>query len=240
MRIQAYIIHLQRAVGRRENVQRLTENLNVPTTVITAVDSQSLSSETLDAHVRRNVVSPHYPFSLSRNEIACFLSHRLAWSAIVSDNVDAGFVLEDDATTTSEFPGAFAFACDVIRNGNFIRFPHRSDREDGTTLLQNDNHSLFEPTPVGLGMVAQLVTRGAAMRLLASTEQFDRPVDTFAQMHWITGVRPYSIRPSGICENSKDLGGSMLKQRKNLTARIRHEVLRPIYRRKIRQLSFKE
>ncbi|MCA1302654.1 glycosyltransferase family 25 protein [Nitratireductor aquimarinus] len=174
---------------------------------------------------------------MNTNEVACFLSHRAAWSAIVSDTVDAGLALEDDALATSDFIGAFDFARCAMREGHLIRFPHRDDCEDGTLLLRDDRYQLLEPAPVGLGMVAQLITRDTAIRLLATTEQFDRPVDTFAQMHWITGVRPYSVRPSGIQEISAELGGSLLKQRKSLLDKFRHEILRPIYRRKIRSLS---
>ncbi|MBN7776088.1 glycosyltransferase family 25 protein [Nitratireductor aquimarinus] len=237
VKIRAYVIHLQRASNRQENVQKLKESLPVPTTIIPAIDSQTVTSAILEQYVQRQVHTPRYPFPLNTNEVACFLSHRAAWSAIVSDNVDAGLVLEDDALTTSDFIGAFDFARCAMREGHLIRFPHRDDCEDGTFLLRDGRYQLLEPVPVGLGMVAQLITRDAAIRLLAKTEQFDRPVDTFAQMYWITGVRPYSVRPSGIQEISAALGGSLLKQSKSLSAKFRHEILRPIYRRKIRSLS---
>ena len=237
MKVISYIIHLDRAAGRRGNVRTLQQRLCTPTSVIPAIDGERLTAEILDKHVRRQVHWPRYPFLLSRNEVACFLSHRSVWSAIVEDGVDAGLVLEDDATTTPDFRGAYDFALSVLHQGSFIRFPHRQDKETGTTLARNGSYQLLEPYPVGLGMVAQLVTREAAIRLLTATDQFDRPVDTFAQMYWITGVRPLSIRPSGIMEISKDLGGSTIKHDKSLPDKIVREVLRPIYRKKIQYLS---
>lgn len=235
--IKAYIIHLQRASDRWDNVSKLKDCLPVPTKVITAIDSQTLPKEIAARHVRRQVCAPRYPFPLNVNEVACFLSHRAAWATLVDDNVDAGLILEDDAETTPDFEAAFDFARLAIREGDFIRFPHRDGQEDGPPVLLDGAYQLFEPIPVGLGMVAQLVTRDAAIRLLTKTQLFDRPVDTFIQMHWITGVRPCSIRPGGIREISSELGGSLLKQEKTLAAKLRHEVLRPIYRRKIRALS---
>ena len=237
MLISAYVIHLQRAAGRKENVRKLEECLPVPVKVVPAVDNQALAPEMLARHVRRQIHKPRYPFPLSANEAACFLSHRAAWSAIVADGVDAGLVLEDDAQTTPDFEAAFELARDALRQGHYIRFPHRDGLESGVTVSQQDKHRLFIPIPVGLGTVAQLVTRDAAIRLLEKTERFDRPLDVLLQMHWITGVRPYSLCPSGIREISETLGGSLLKRKKSLSAKLQHEILRPLYRRKIRLLS---
>src|SRR5690606_32759691 len=133
---------------------------------------------------------PRYPFPLSQAEAACFLSHRAAWEAIVDDGVDAGLVLEDDAMITPDFDGAFELARSTATPGSFIRFPYRDGREAGLTLRQEGRYRVLVPSPVGLGMVAQLVTREAALRLLSRTAQFDRPVDTFVQMLSLHGALP--------------------------------------------------
>ncbi|UUP16531.1 glycosyltransferase family 25 protein [Nitratireductor thuwali] len=235
--IKAYIIHLHRATRRQLNVEMLARALEVPVTVLHAEDERWITPETLDKHVRRRLYRPYYPFPLNRAEVACFLSHRRAWRTIVEDGVHAGLILEDDAALTAEFDPAFDVARRALQNGALVRFPYRNDREHGRVLFQDGDHQVIEPNPVGLGMVAQLVSREAAQRLLIATRHFDRPVDVFAQMHWVTGIAPLSVRPSGIREVSHELGGSMLKQRKGVLDRISHEVLRPIYRRKVRSYS---
>ena len=237
MNIKAYIIHLERASDRRENVERLVDSLAMPTTIISAADGRLLSDGDKDQHVRRQIFLPRYPFPLNTGEIACFLSHRLAWSKIVDDHVDAGLVLEDDVKITADFRDALEFARNVLANGDLMRFPHRDGKEEGQILHKSGNYKVIAPAPVGLGMVAQLVTRDAARQLLSITETFDRPVDVLTQMFWNTGVRPLSISPSGIREISWDLGGSTLKLRRPLFEKIGRAFQRAVYRRKIRRLS---
>jgi GR25 family glycosyltransferase involved in LPS biosynthesis len=98
---------------------------------------------------------------------------------------------------------------------------------------------IIEPLPVGLGMVAQLVSRDAARKLLAATRKFDRPVDTTVQMFWVTGVRPLAVQPGGVEEISSKLGGSTIKRKKSALDKLGREILRPLYRRRIATLSRK-
>ncbi|HAW48921.1 MAG TPA: glycosyl transferase family 25, partial [Roseovarius sp.] len=51
----------------------------------------------------------------------------------------------------------------------------------------------------------------AAERLLHLSEAFDRPVDTFVQSHWHTGIRPAAIYPSGITDIADRLDGSTIQ-----------------------------
>lgn len=234
--IKAFIIHLKRATDRQPQVARLIESLPVEAEVVEAVDGRTLDPQVIARVYRRAVHRPHYPFPLSTNEIACFLSHRKAWQAIVNQNLDAGFVLEDDVELTPEFPAAFAAARSLADTGSFIRFPFR-ERESGRELLNTGGVRIIEPVPVGLGMVAQLIGRDAARRLLAATEVFDRPVDTTAQMNWVTGLKPLSVLPGGVREISVDLGGSTIQKSRALPDKLKREILRPLYRWQVKRRS---
>lgn len=233
MTIKAFIIHLARAEERRSQVEKLVRDLPVSAEIIDAVDNRQLDDATIRAVYRRHLHQPAYPFKLSRNEIACFLSHRKAWQAIVDQNLDAGLVIEDDVELTQDFAGAFAAAIDYMRAGDFIRFPFRADRETGVEHYRSAHHRIIEPLPVGLGMVAQLISRDAAQKLLDKTHSFDRPVDTTAQMNWVTGLRPLAVLPGGVSEISSVLGGSTIKQKKSLVDKLSREILRPLYRRRV-------
>lgn len=234
---KAYIIHLARSQPRKENIDRLKSRIVFPTQVVRAVDNRWLLPEDIERHVGRKLYRPSYPFTVNRNEVACFLSHRKVWTAIIEDGVDAGLVVEDDASITDDFGKSLDLACSFIRDGYIIRFPHRDHRELGPVVVQEGRHQLIEPKVVGLGAVAQLISRGAARRLLRLTDQFDRPVDTFLQMKWVTGVRSFSMQPSGIREISDELGGSTLKHDKTILGKLSREILRPIYRGQVRVYS---
>lgn len=234
--VKAFIIHLERASDRQPQVEELVRKLPVETEVVKAVDGRTLDAQTITRVYRRSVHTPRYPFQLSTNEIACFLSHRKAWQAIVDQGLDAGLVLEDDVELTSEFAAAYSAACKVLQSDSFIRFPFR-ERESGRTVLTTESSRIIEPMPVGLGMVAQLVGRDAAQRLLSATEVFDRPVDTTAQMNWVTGLKPLSVLPGGVKEISVQLGGSTIQKSRSLPDKLKREILRPLYRWKIKSRS---
>ncbi|MFS2325989.1 glycosyltransferase family 25 protein [Brucella sp. H1_1004] len=238
MNIKAFIIHLARAKDRRPQVEKLIRELPVKTEVIDAVDSHTLSDADIKRVYKRKLHAPRYPFALSKNEIACFLSHRKAWQAIVDQGLDAGFVIEDDIELTDVFNAAFQAVTNHFEPGSFVRFTFR-DREQGREVFRNDQLRIIIPNPIGLGMVAQLVSFDAAKKLLAVTEQFDRPVDTTLQMRWVTGLQPLAVIPGGVKEISAALGGTTIQHKKSFKDKLAREILRPIYRMRVRSFSAK-
>lgn len=238
MNIKAFIIHLTRATDRKPQVEKLIHELPVKTEVIDAVDSRTLSDAEIKRVYRRKLHAPRYPFELSKNEIACFLSHRKAWQAIVDQRLEAGFIIEDDIELTDIFNAAFQAVINHFEPGSFVRFTFR-DREQGREVFRNDQLRIIIPNPIGLGMVAQLVSFDAAKKLLAATEQFDRPVDTTLQMRWVTGLQPLAVIPGGVKEISAQLGGTTIQHKKSFSDKLKREIMRPIYRMRVRQFSAK-
>ncbi|MBB3611143.1 glycosyltransferase family 25 protein [Rhizobium sp. BK602] len=235
--IRGFIIHLDRARDRLPQVERLTAMLPVASEVISAVDAGTLSGAEIDQVYRRHLHSPPYPFEMSIGEIACFLSHRKAWAEIVEQGVDAGLVFEDDVEIDASFHAAFAAARACLTPGAFIRFPFRMGKEHGECVLTHGQARVIRPGRVGLGMVAQLVSRDAAIRLLEATALFDRPVDTIVQMRWVTRLSPLAVMPGGVHEVSAQLGGSTIKGRKTAVEKLSREILRPLYRARIAMRS---
>ncbi|MFK0161945.1 glycosyltransferase family 25 protein [Rhizobium sp. NPDC090279] len=231
--IRGFIIHLDRARDRLPQVERLAAKLPVPSEIIEAVDGRTLSAAEIESVYRRRLQKPYYPFAMSMGEVACFLSHRKAWAAIVEQGIDAGLIFEDDVEIDDAFHAAFAAAKACLKPGSFIRFPFRMGKEHGQCVLSQGETNVIQPKRIGLGMVAQLVSRDAAIRLLEVTSVFDRPVDTTVQMSWFTRVSPLAVLPGGVHEISPQLGGSTIKSHKTLAERLSREVLRPLYRAKI-------
>ena len=237
MNIKAFIIHLTRATDRKPQVDRLIHELPVKTEIIDAVDSRTLTDAEIGRVYKHKLHAPRYPFELSKNEIACFLSHRKAWQAIVDQQLDAGFVIEDDIELTDVFNAAFHAVSNHFEPGSFVRFTFRDDREDGREVFRNNEVRIIIPNPIGLGMVAQLVSFDAAKKLLAITERFDRPVDTTIQMRWVTDLQPLAVIPGGVKEISAQLGGTTIQHKKSLSDKLKREIMRPIYRMRVRGFS---
>lgn len=240
-KLPAFILHLGRAAARQENVDNLQRLLAQQTLfagaeVLPAVDAEQLTQAQIQAVYRRKIFLPFYPFVLKPAEIACFLSHRLAWQTILEQGREAALITEDDMQPRENFAEAAALASAHIQACGLIRFPHR-DRERGRLLAQQEQTRLISPAPVGLGAVTYMLSRKAAEKLLAETRHFDRPLDVFLQMFWITKIHPAALRPGGIAEISARIGGSTLTQPRTIGQKLRHELLRPLYRAQIALLS---
>ncbi|MFM7108518.1 MAG: glycosyltransferase family 25 protein [Planctomycetaceae bacterium] len=231
MAVQAFVIHLDRAAGRRRQADLLRDSLPLPAERLSAVDGAVLSDEAVRAVCRPGLHRPQYPFALSRTEVACFLSHRRAWREIVDRGLDAGLVAEDDAAVDPGFADVLACALDGARPDEFVRFPHRERHEPGPEVRRGDGAILTEPRLPALGMVMQLVGREAARRLLEASVVFDRPVDSFVQMQWLHGARVLTARPIVVREICGQLGGSVIHaRRRGLVHRVVHEFQRPLIR----------
>lgn len=235
--IGGLIIHLERAVERGPRVAELSATLPVRGEILPAIDARNGEGD-IWRYDPGLATKPAYPFALSETEVAVFLSHRRAWARIVEAGWAAGLILEDDATLDpGVFPAAYDLAREVLTPGRFVRLPMKDRESAGEVVAQAGGVRAMRPEVVALNLQASLVGRDAAARLLAASEHFDRPVDTWLQMTWEHGVDILSIWPSGVGEVSAALGGSTQNKRKGLGARLGAEFKRARYRRAIAQMS---
>ncbi|WP_367718461.1 glycosyltransferase family 25 protein [Nitratireductor sp. GISD-1A_MAKvit] len=242
MKIEGFIVHLQRAKARRVQVEHLLAATPVKTRVLDAVDGQAIANEELARYAGKALHEPAYPFVLRKSEIACFLSHRKAWRMIVEEGLDAGLIIEDDvALDAALFPRCLEMAERACKGKAYVQFRISRIRGNFRDVLRDDEIRLVAPDVTQLGTVAQLVTREAAAHLLDLTERFDRPVDTFLQMRWVTGIVPQCVVPSGVSDQSSEIGGSTIsasgKTESSAGERLKREWNRFVYRRQVRKRS---
>ena len=238
MKKKAFVIHLARAAGRKAHVRNLMETCPVDTEIVDAVDGELLSADARAAVYRRDRYFPRYPFPLRPGEIGCFLSHRLCWQHIVDRNLAYGLIFEDDARLDrTKARTAIVLAERHIGNAGYIQLPVRGAPNAARLVAELDGARLLAPPVIPLRLSGQLISNWAAHRLLELTEMFDRPIDTFLQMHWITDVAPMVVVPSGLADSTRAAGGSTISRQKSLLDRLNREVRRFAYRRTIGQLS---
>jgi len=208
----AFVLHLVRATARRENAQALLAGCGMAGEIWPAVDGRAMSSTELSACVGAHLFAPAYPFPLKTGEIGCFLSHRQIWAEIVRRDLGHALIVEDDAAIAPEpFTAALALARDHVDDLGYVQFQTRPAQGPATVIDTNGAATLAVPRVAGLRTTAQMLSRAAAERLLRLTEAFDRPVDTFVQSHWHTGLRPAAIYPSGITDIADRLDGSTIQ-----------------------------
>lgn len=238
---KSFIIHLQRATGRKAQVRDLISKSPFEAEIVDAVDGAKLSQAEIDAcFSEKPLWQPVYPFGLNVGEIGCFQSHRRVWQKIVDQDLTAGLVLEDDVQID---PVVFEPALDAaktwVQDFGYIQFQVREVAPDSPEVGQIDSYRLLRPVPTILRTSAQLVSNATAKRLLEVAARFDRPVDTFMQMYWKTGVRLVCVVPAGVADRTQETGGSTLSLKRPMRAKILRELKRFNYRRKILRLSRK-
>ncbi len=210
---KAFIIHLERAAGRKETVEALRAKLPVKTEILPAVDGRLLSPGAVKAAYARARFFPRYPFALATTEIGAFLSHRAAWSRIVAEDLDFAFVFEDDAAVDSAlFAGLLEFTAAERARWDYILMPAKGLEPSGAVVARQGAFSLLQPHAPPLRAIGQIISRQAAERLLQVTAPFDRPVDTFLQMAWVTRVTLLVATPTPVRDVSRDTGGTTVQR----------------------------
>ena len=234
--IRSYIIHMEGSTARTPLVAALMARLP-GAEVLPAVDGRVMSEAERGAICRPILHQPPYPFPPKPGEIGCFLSHRKAWQAIVTSGEAAGLIVEDDIVPAEGFNAALALALDNLAPDRLIRFPLRDREEAAEVVAASDGVTLFRPKVVGLTTGMQIVGRDAAARLLDLTAVIDRPVDTFLQMRWLTGVETLSLSPAPVRSAVAETGGSTIQSHTSAWDEIGRGWRRMRYRAKVARLS---
>ncbi len=231
--MRTFIIHMAGDRKRAPNVRQLLDRLPEAEIVDAVRGADVLAAGGVETRPG-DLHAPGYPFALSGGEVGCFLSHRACWQRIVEEGLDHALIVEDDLSPISpEWEAALQLARAHAGRDSYIRLPAKPREIPVAMVAKKGPALLFLPRVIGLQTVAQIVGQDAARRLLAASETIDRPVDSFVQMHWVTGQRVHTVRPSGVRELTEELGGSTI-QKRPAGSRALREIRRAIYRARIR------
>ncbi|WP_254437138.1 glycosyltransferase family 25 protein [Ruegeria arenilitoris] len=228
--MRSFVIHMSSSTARRPNAEQLCADLPNAELIeaVNGRDPAQIAGVTLHPG---NLHRPRYPFTLRPAEIGVFESHRRIWRKMVDEGIDLAITAEDDLRVD---PDRMSAALDLLRPiatpDHYIRIPVKQRETAAQTLAEHDGLRLILPKVIGLQCVCQVVGRKAAERLLAATDRIDRPVDTFLQMHWITGQRVHALLGSGNQEVAGEIGGSTIQTKPPLTDKLTREFKRAAYR----------
>ncbi len=231
--MRSLIIHMSSASGRQPNVARLLQNLPGAQVVEAVRGADVLAAEGADIRPG-DLYRPRYPFRVSPGELGCFLSHRACWSMIAEGADDFALIVEDDFEAAPVvWPDVMRLVSRHASAESYIRLPAKAREVPGDIVGVSGSARLFLPRRIGLQTVAQVVGRNAAARLLRASEAIDRPVDSFLQMHWITGQPVHTILPNGVQELTDALGGSTIQKKSPAGGKLAREWKRAVYRARV-------
>ena len=231
--MRSFVIHMSASTARRANAEQLCRDLPQAELfeAVNGRDPDQVSDVVLHPG---NLHRPHYPFALRPAEIGVFQSHRRIWRKLVDEKIDLAIIAEDDLRIdTRRMTAALEMLETIATADHYIRIPVKQRETPAQILAQQDGLRLILPKVIGLQCVCQIVGRNAAARLLAATDQIDRPVDTFLQMHWLTDQPIHALQGSGNQEVAQEIGGSTIQAKPPLTDKLTREFKRASYRAKL-------
>lgn len=210
-----------------------------------AVDGQKLGETDIAAVMDAERNHRLYKRLLTRGEIGCYLSHRLAWSRIVASGAAGGYVFEDDIEPTEMLALAMTLIESRQPDWDMVklfrgRVAARMSGEAGTL-------SFRKPMVLSASTEAYAVSRQGAEKLLLHTNRFFRPLDMDIKHWWERDLRVLVIQPSVVrhtcarVEESSIEGERRRNRRKplmrfflNLRYQLRFRA--SLHRRQIREL----
>ena len=238
-RVKCFIIHLQRAVKRQDNVYSILSNLKLETEIINAVDGNTLCLDEISKYLsKKNLHKPNYPFKINNGEIGCFLSHRAVWKKIVEEKLDFALIFEDDIKIDfKNFEQSLEIGLKYIKKLGYIQFQTRKILNYASELENINGIKILKPKTIPLRTSAQLISYDTALNLLNKSIKIDRPIDGFLQLFWSTKQNISFIEPSGITDITRISGGSTLSIKKSKYSSIIRTFVRLYYRLRIKIYS---
>lgn len=231
--MRSFIIHMSDSTARQANAKRLCSDLPSGE-LFKAVNGRDPAQIGAVKYHGGDLYSPNYPFALRPAEIGVFQSHRRIWQKMIDEDIDFALITEDDLQID---PVLFPKALEMLKHhatpDHYIRLPVKQ-RETPTQVLEDkDGLQLILPRVIGLQCICQCVGRRAAARLLKATQEIDRPVDTFLQMHWITQQPVHALLGTANREVAAQIGGSTIQQKTPKKGKLAREFKRALYRAQI-------
>jgi glycosyl transferase, family 25 len=196
--IPVLVISLARTPERRASICEQLETLQVPFKLIEAVDGNhldELGARTLAPRYRR--LSLRWP--LSRGEIGCAASHRLAIEQVLKSGENFGCVIEDDGkplSTFAEFLDADWLA--ALRPFDILKLAgDEASRKDllAVPIARRAGRRICVPLHPSYSARCYIISREGAVRILRRLRRIDDSLDVMIFRRPMTNLRFLDVRP---------------------------------------------
>lgn len=174
MTLPAFVINLDRSPDRWRFMAGHVGARGFDVRRTVAVDGAALT----DADIARLTVAVPGVRALARNEIACFESHKRAWSELIASRAPWGLVLEDDVFLAAE-TAALAAAIVAAAPAGIVKLNsyEKPIYVQTAPVWQGDGHRLLRPAQKTIDGSAYLMSRPAAEAALARFARYSEELD---------------------------------------------------------------
>ncbi|MFH1612295.1 MAG: glycosyltransferase family 25 protein, partial [bacterium] len=190
MKIGFYVINLDDAKDRLDDIKKSFELINIPFCKISAIDGKKLKKSDYFSIYKNLYYKP-----LSLEEIGCYMSHIKCWKKVIDDGVDYAVILEDDVLVDKRlinFLSLFSkiewLSWDIIKLISSVR--------KAKIIYQklDNNLNIVKYHPQSVSTCGQIITQKAAKKLLLK-KNISRPVDVDLQFTWENNLNIFSLYP---------------------------------------------
>ena len=193
------VISLKSSADRRQYAVSQLRSIEHEWQFLDAIDSRTLNLD--ECVYPRDRVRRLLGFELTKNEIACFLSHRETWKLSTALKRPV-LVLEDDFVLTDLFQRAFSVIDECADDIGFCRLQALDESTPLESVDVIENFTISVPKRDPLGAAGYFVTPEIAQVLIDHSKAVFEPLDHFIEHTAFHGLRlkaltPYPIKVSG-------------------------------------------
>jgi glycosyl transferase family 25 len=175
--IPCYLINLDRAPDRLAFIFRRLQALGVPYSRLSAVDGSVMPEKDRAAFITSR---PRDGRTWGAGQIGCFMSHVKAWEKIADGSEPYGVIIEDDVHVSDEAPAFLKSPSWIPADADIVRLESTGQwLKLGKTSSQIDDRSVRRVRSTAWGAGAYVLSKSAALKLLAVEPNLHSPVDDF-------------------------------------------------------------
>jgi len=207
---QILVISLERSLERRKKIINEFSKYDLSWSFLNAIDGRKLKFPVVGYSAKKNKRLVGY--ELSNGEIACFLSHKMAWKKCVSENKPT-IIMEDDIELSDEFIKVIdtlilnQLEWDLVRLQGILQLPYKFVKKIG-------NYNFVEHIGDPLGSMAYIINPNAGVQLLENSKEIYVVSDWYLKLekkHKIKmlELNPYCLKIRNIDSEIGERGGNI-------------------------------
>ena len=197
--MKCFVINLERANERRDNISEQFNTLGIKFELFTAIDRLDLVEEDYERFADRlsglmNWNHPDIPGAL-----ACWMSHQHVWQSARVDDLDMIAVFEDDVTLSPHIKSVLNSISEGYGDKFIFDLLFLDDRRPHRTFVPlssiDSQHSIGLVRFSNIGASGYVITRSAIHRLLSEFPRMPIAIDQLIHAGWKNKLQTFTIRP---------------------------------------------
>lgn len=205
--MKTYVVSLLDQKDRRRLVVDEAKKYDLGFEFFDAVNGKHLGQDVLDAHFDAVRNERYFKRTLSKGEIACYLSHLELWKWIAQGDDDYALILEDDFEFLSDpAPFLHQLAEKNIKDV-MIKIDGTPRQKKLRVVEQLNKTTLVMADVIPARTTGYLIGRNAAETLYKSRKKFFRTIDNDIKHHWEYDVPVLVAVPQLVHERDDNSSG---------------------------------